>query len=147
VVGGRRDTVTRNRKVSDGFFHTSARRSMSIRCTQPDRTSNGSVAAFRGTGPLSAGRRQSTEEICTHHVRRRDILRWHVLKRMLVLGFWRRLLDLYSIPCFCCSLRSSHTVFPEQEQTTLSLSHTPALLATTPTNVSASSFEYGPSMF
>lgn len=23
MVGGRRDTVTRNRKVSDGFFHTS----------------------------------------------------------------------------------------------------------------------------
>src|ERR1700710_2633624 len=40
-----------------------------------------------------------------------------------------------SIPFLTSSFLSSHSVFPEQEQTVLSLSQTPALLAITPTNV------------
>lgn len=46
---------------------------------------------------------------------------------------------IHSIPFPTCSLRSSQTVFPEQLHTVLSLSQTPALLATTPTRVSESS--------
>lgn len=45
----------------------------------------------------------------------------------------------YSMPLLTCSLRSSHTFFPEQEHTILSLSQTPALRAMTPTIVSGSS--------
>jgi len=54
---------------------------------------------------------------------------------------------LYNIPLPTCSFLSSHTVFPEHEHTVLSLSHTPALLAMTPTRVSGSSLLKGPSCF
>jgi hypothetical protein len=43
------------------------------------------------------------------------------------------------IPLPTCSLRSCHTVFPEQLHTVLSLSQTPALRAITPTRVFGSS--------
>lgn len=49
------------------------------------------------------------------------------------------------IPRPCCSLRSSQTVFPEQEHTVLSLSQTPALRAITPTKVSGSFWVKEPS--
>lgn len=51
----------------------------------------------------------------------------------------------HNIPFSTCSFLSCHTVFPEQEQTCLSLSQTPALLAITPTSVSGSSVLNGPS--
>jgi len=54
---------------------------------------------------------------------------------------------LYNIPLPTCSFLSSHTVLPEHEHTVLSLSHTPALLAMTPTRVSGSSLLNGPSCF
>ena len=52
---------------------------------------------------------------------------------------------LYGMPWRTCSFRSSQTLFPEHEQTTLSLSQTPALRAITPTTVSGSSLWNGPS--
>lgn len=45
----------------------------------------------------------------------------------------------HNMPLPVCSLRSSHTVLPEQLQIVLSLSQTPALRAITPTRVSGSS--------
>jgi hypothetical protein len=42
----------------------------------------------------------------------------------------------HNMPLPACSLRSSHTVLPEQLHTVLSLSQTPALRAITPTRVS-----------
>lgn len=46
---------------------------------------------------------------------------------------------VHNMPLPVCSLRSSHTVLPEQLHTVLSLSQTPALRAITPTRVSGSS--------
>src|SRR2546423_1323776 len=53
---------------------------------------------------------------------------------------------LYIIPLPISSFRSSHTVLPEHEQTVLSFSHTPALLAMTPTKTFVSSRPKGPSL-
>jgi hypothetical protein len=50
------------------------------------------------------------------------------------------------IPLPTCSFRSCQTFLPEHEHTVFSLSHTPALLAMTPTKVSASSRSNGPSL-
>jgi hypothetical protein len=66
----------------------------------------------------------------------------HHVTDMWYLATWQPLLQ--SIPWACCSSLSCQIVLPEQEQTVLSLSHTPALLAMTPTSVSGSSFEKGP---
>ncbi len=50
-----------------------------------------------------------------------------------------RIHQTHIIPLPTCSLRSCHTVFPEQLHTVLSLSQTPALRAITPTRVLGSS--------